>query len=70
MSLPTPLWFVEGIQKEINSLLLNNKPLRIRFTTAISDYCNGGLRLTDVNSEVIAHKAAWSKSLLYKENIS
>ena len=70
MSLPTPLWFVEGIQKEINSFLWNNKPPRIKFTTAISDYNYGGLRLTDFNSYVIAHKAAWIKRLLNNKSVS
>ena len=62
-SLPTPQWFVQEVQKEVNSFLWNNKPPRIKFTSVIADYNWGGLRLPHIDSIVIASKAMWVKRL-------
>ena len=64
MTLPTPKWFVEAVQQEINCFLWKNKPPRVKFKTAISCHEKGGLNLTDIDSFVKAQKALWAKRLL------
>ena len=63
-SLSTPEWFVKQVQDELIKFLWDEKPSRIKFTTAINDYEWGGLRLPHVESVVFASKAMWIKRLI------
>ena len=64
MSLPTPLWFVNAVQSEINSFLWDGKPARVKFLCIIGDYEHGGLKHPCVDSIVMAQKAMWIKRLM------
>ena len=64
MVLPTPLWFVKAVQKEINAFLWSEKPAKIKYKTLICNFDNGGIKLTDFDSFVKAQKAVWAKRLL------
>lgn len=44
MALPTTLWLVKAVQKEINAFLWNEKPAKIKYKTSISNFDNGGIK--------------------------
>lgn len=52
MALPTPEWFVNAVQIEINDFALDGKPHKIKFLTAIANYDCGGIKLTHFESFV------------------
>ena len=62
-SLPTPQWFIKDVQNDINGFLWNNKPPRLKHTTAISDYKKGGIKMIDFESFVRAQKLCWIKRI-------
>ena len=70
MTLPTPEWFVKSVQKDINAFLWNDKPSKIKYSTAISTYADGGVKLTDFDSFVKTQKVLWAKRLLDDDQAS
>ena len=70
MTLPTPEWFVKSVQRDINAFLWNDKPSKIKYSTAISTYADGGVKLTDFDSFVKTQKVLWAKSLLDADQAS
>ena len=64
MCLPTPQWFINKVQNTINNFLWNNKPPRLKHTTAISDYEKGGVKMVNFESFVKAQKVSWVKRLV------
>ena len=63
MALPSPKWFVDAVQHEINSFVWEDKPPKIKFLTAIGKNECGGISLTHFESFVKAQKASWIKRL-------
>ena len=60
MTLPTPEWFVKAVKAEISSFLWDDKPSKIKYSTAISNYEKGGIKLIDIDSFVRTQKAVWA----------
>ena len=66
-TLEIPKWFTDKVQKSINDFLWDGKPPKIKYATAISAIENGGLRLPDIHTYVMAQKAIWGKRLFKNE---
>ena len=63
MSLTTPQWFINDVQKELDKFLWMDKPARIKQKTVIGSYKDGGLRHPHFNSFVQAQKVKWATRL-------
>ena len=59
--------FADELQKCLVSFLWDEKPAKIKFTTAIGEQYNGGLGLTLVESFVKSQKISWIKRILGNE---
>ncbi len=41
----------------------DGKPPKLKYHTAIGDTCNGGIKLPDIHTYIVAQKAMWAKRL-------
>jgi hypothetical protein len=65
-----PESFLDCINKHAYDFLWNYKPNKIKRTTIIADYADGGLKMLDIYSFVNAQKAMWAKRFLQSDNAS
>ncbi len=63
-TLETPEWFTEKVQNEINDFIWNEKTPKIKYSTAIAKTCDGGLKVPDIHTYILAQKAIWARRLL------
>ena len=59
--------FADELQKCLVLFLWDEKPAKIKFTTAIGEKYNGGLGLTHIESFVKSQKISWIKRILGNE---
>ena len=67
LALPTPDWFITKVQTAINDYLWDGKPPKIKFKACIAEHSNGGIKLPDFKSVVLAQKAYWVMRILDSE---
>ena len=63
-----PSYVVDSIQTLHKDFILNGKKPKIKHTTLISDYTNGGLKDIDINCKLCSLKFSWITRLLDKSN--
>ena len=62
-TLETPEWFTRQVQNAINVFIWGESAPRIKYTSAIAEYNDGGIRLPDIHNYILAQKAVWVKRL-------
>ena len=63
-----PSYVVDSMQALNKDLKWNGKKPKIKHTTLISEYTNGGLRDTVINCKLLSLKFSWTAGLLDKFN--
>ena len=63
-----PSYVVDSMQALHNDFIWNGKKPKIKHTTLISDYTNGGLKDIDINCQLLSLKFSWIARLLDKSN--
>ena len=63
-----PSYVVDSIQTLHKDFIWNGKKPKIKHTTLISDYTNGGLKDIDINCKLCSLKFSWITRLLDKSN--
>jgi hypothetical protein len=66
-TLETPEWFTVEVQNAINDFLWNGNTPKIKYRTVIGDICDGGLKMPDIHTYIMAQKAVWAKRLFNSE---
>ena len=57
--LHVPDWFINDVQKLFVKFLWSGKTPKVKYTSVIADFENGGLKLPDFRSKIKALKLAW-----------
>ena len=61
--------YVSKFKKLIYDFIWNNKQEKVKRSILSLDFCNGGLRATDLDKYLDAIKINWIKRLIHKDNI-
>jgi exonuclease III len=65
-----PTTFIDNITKLAYNFVWHQKPNKIKRTTLIADYQDGGLKMLDLNSFIKAQKTMWVRRFLSSEKAS
>ena len=70
MSIPVPEWFLVEMKKCFLDFLWDGKPPRVRNDVICNDYCDGGLRMVNIDNYITAQRIAWTKHFLNEKTTS
>ena len=69
LMLPNPSQnIIQHINNVIFNFLWNNKPSKIKASTIQKQYCEGGLKMINLNAFIQALKSTWIRRLLHTDN--
>ena len=66
--LSPPLHYVKQVKDEIANFIWNGKKPKIKYTTLINDYDQGGIRLPDLDTMIQANRVRWALKIRNSEN--
>ncbi len=62
-------WFKNEVQNAILEFMWDGKPPKLKYHTAIGDTCNGGIKLPDIHTYIVAQNAMWAKRLQESDDL-